>query len=210
MVAGLARWRALHQSGRLKCRQWKIADLSFKKLAPRPMPIRLILDFAAEVSGPDGLHFTQPGFYDGDQTWKIRLGPNLPGKWSVHTVSSDPQLDSKAGEVTCLKASNPQVHGGLRVDAEHPHHFVREDGSRFFYSGFECDWLWALDLETCDPSLPETSILLDKLAKYRFNVVYVNVYAHTEVSGVGTRSPILVRRPNIPGPAAMRMRTIPC
>ena len=71
------------------------------------------------------------------------------------------------------------MHGGLLVDPEHPHHFVREDGTRFFYSGFECDWLWAVDLATCDPRLPQTTILLDKLAAHEFNVVYMNIYAHT-------------------------------
>jgi hypothetical protein len=162
----------------LEVPQWQTCDLSFKSTTTHTNPF--MVDFSAEVTGPNGVQFSQPGFYDGDQTWKIRLGPNLMGKWKVRTVSSDPQLnDKESGEIDCTMQTNSSLHGGLLVDPDHPHHFVREDGSRFFYSGFECDWLWAVDLNTCDPSLPQTSILLDKLAKYRFNVVYVNIYAHT-------------------------------
>lgn len=139
-----------------------------------------MVDFSAEVTGPAGIHFTQPGFYDGEGTWKVRLGPNIPGKWYIRTISSDGQLNGKdAGDIRCVEQKNPRIHGGLLVDPEHIHHFVREDGTRFFYSGFECDWLWALDLGECDPALPQTTILLDKLAANHFNVVYMNIYAHT-------------------------------
>ena len=33
----------------------------------------------------------------------------------------------------------------IRVDKEHPHHFVFDDGTHFFMQGYEYDWLWALD-----------------------------------------------------------------
>ncbi len=162
----------------LEVPQWQTCDLSFKSSTPHANPF--MVDFSAEVTGPNGVHFTQPGFYDGNETWIFRLGPNLPGKWSIRTVSSDPELNGKTPEdILCVKQRNSHVRGGLLVDPDHGHHFLREDGTRFFYSGFECDWLWAVDLESCDPSLPQTTILLDKLAKYRFNVVYVNIYAHT-------------------------------
>jgi hypothetical protein len=157
--------------------QWQTHDFAFKSSTKHENPFNVAL--SAEVTGPEGIHFTQLGFYDGDGTWKIRLGPNTPGRWSLRTVSSDSELNGKTVEnLLCVKPKNPRLHGGLLVDPEHPHHFIREDGTRFFYSGFECDWLWAVDLATCDPKLPQTTILLDKLAAHGFNVVYMNIYAH--------------------------------
>jgi len=164
--------------------QWQAHDFTFKSSTKHENPFKV--GFSAEISGPGGIHFTQPGFYDGDATWKLRLGPNTPGGWSLRTVSSDPELDGKTAEnIICVQQQNPRVHGGLLVDPEHLHHFVREDGTRFFYSGFECDWLWAVDLATCDPRLPQTTILLDKLAAHGFNVVLMNIYAHTGFGRLG-------------------------
>ena len=176
-IASLALCQVLHGAS-IEIPQWQTHDLTFKSSTKHENPFRV--DFSADVTGPEGIRCTQLGFYDGDGTWKIRLGPNRPGRWSVRTVSSDPELNGRTvTDLVCTKPKNARVHGGLLVDPEHPHHFVREDGTRFFYSGFECDWLWAVDLETCDPSLPQTSILLDKLAAHEFNVVYMNIYAHT-------------------------------
>ena len=158
--------------------RWQTHDLAFRSTIQHQNPFRV--EFSAEVTGPGGIHFNQLGFYDGDGTWKIRLGLNTLGKWSVRTVSTDPQLNGReVSDLICVEQRNQRVHGGLLVDPEHPHHFVREDGTRFFYSGFECDWLFAIDLATCDPKLPQTTILLDKLVAHDFNVVYLNLYAHS-------------------------------
>lgn len=162
----------------IEVHRWQTHDFAFKSSTPHQNPFQV--EFSAIVNGPGGIQIDQLGFYDGDGTWKIRLGPNVLGQWSIRTISSDPELDGKTVQnIVCVKQRNPRVHGGLLVDSEHPHHFIREDGTRFFYSGFECDWLWAVDLATCDPALPQTTMLLDKLATYEFNVVFMNIYAHT-------------------------------
>ena len=177
MLLGLA-LTCVSPSAAVEIPRWQTYDAAFKSTTAHDNPFRV--DFSAEVTGPKGIRFTQLGFFDGDGVWKIRLGPNLPGKWSVRTISSDPQLNGKTvDDIVCVEQKNSRVHGGLLPDPEHPHHFVREDGTRFFYSGFECDWLFALDLASCDPKLPQTRLLLDKLVTYDFNVVYMNLYAHT-------------------------------
>jgi hypothetical protein len=169
---------ALNAASALEVPRWQTQDLTFKSTSKHDNPF--MVEFSAEVTGPGETHFGQLGFYDGEGAWKIRLAPNAPGKWSIRTVSNDPQLNGKTvGDILCVEQKNPRVHGGLLVDPEHPHHFVREDGTRFFYSGFECDWLFALELAACDPKLPQTTILLDKLVAHNFNVVYMNTYAHT-------------------------------
>ena len=65
-------------AGATEIPRWQPHDLSFKSTTPHENPFKV--DFSAEVIGPDGIRFNQLGFYDGDNTWKIRLGPNTPGK----------------------------------------------------------------------------------------------------------------------------------
>ena len=77
----------------VKMQRWDTHDFTFKSSTKHDNPF--MVDFSAEVTGPDGLKFTQLGFYDGDGTWKIRLGPNTPGKWSLRTVSSDSILTER-------------------------------------------------------------------------------------------------------------------
>ncbi len=85
----------------VEVRRWQTYDIAFKSTTRHDNPFQV--DFSAEVTGPGGIHFTQLGFYD-DGTWKIRLGPNLPGKWAVRTLSNDPQLNGKSTEdIVCVE-----------------------------------------------------------------------------------------------------------
>jgi hypothetical protein len=68
------------------------------------------------------------------------------------------------------------IHGNLLVDRLHPHHFVYEDGTRYFLLGYEADWLGAADM--LDPQRKVMHALIDQIAARGFNHVLVNVYAH--------------------------------
>ena len=154
--------------------RWQPHDFAFTSEArpenPFPVP------FSAEVIGPGGLKLNLPGFYDGGGTWKVRISPSTPGEWSVLTRSSLPDLDHRRASFICGPNQSPQVHGGLRVDPQRPHHFVFEDGTRFFLMGYECDWLWALDLE--DPARGSLNPFLDRLAASGFNCILLNAFAY--------------------------------
>ena len=126
--------------------------------------------------GPEGVQLRVPGFYDGAGRWKIRFSPTRVGAWSLRTVASVPALDGKIEEITCVANGHPQIHGGLRVDAAHPYHFIYEDGTRYFLLGYEADWLWALDLK--EAQRPTLHRLIGMMAARGFNHVLVNVYAH--------------------------------
>jgi hypothetical protein len=75
----------------------------------------------------------------------------------------------------------------LRVDAQHPHHFIFDDGARFFLQGYEYDWLWALDMD--QPGVPTVEKSLDILARHGFNYVILNSYAHDTGWRKGKSSP---------------------
>jgi hypothetical protein len=158
----------------LRVEQWQPHDFVFT--APAKMENPFTVQFSAIVKSPAGKTFTQPGFYDGDGTWKIRVSANQPGAWSLVTQSDLPELDDKTAAFTCTANKNSKIHGTLRVDPKHPYHFVFEDGTRFYMMAYECDWLWALD--TTDPELQTIHPFLDKLAAHGFNDVILNTYAH--------------------------------
>ena len=159
--------------------RWEPYDLQFPSTTPHGNPF--MVDFSADARGPDGLKLTLPGFYDGDHTWQVRFAPPQLGDWQLTTHSPDPMLDGKTAAVTCVPNPDPNNHGGLIVDPDHPYHFVHEDGARHFLSGYECDWLWALPAG----QLPQ---FLDKLRASRFNHILLNAYAHDTRWATGVTS----------------------
>jgi len=135
------------------------------------------VDLSGEFTGPDGVRLRIPGFYDGGGVWKIRFSPTRPGRWSLRTTSRTAALDGKTeAEIECTPNRHPQIHGGLKVDAAHPYHFIYEDGTRYFLLGYEADWLWGIDMR--DPQRTVMRRLIDRMAGRGFNHVMVNVYAH--------------------------------
>ncbi|MEO6755511.1 MAG: DUF4038 domain-containing protein [Chthoniobacteraceae bacterium] len=154
--------------------RWQPHDFNFPAKANTANPF--MVPFSATVKGPDGKSFALPGFFDGAGTWKIRVSPTAEGKWSLVTKSEVKELDGKTAEFTCVKSTNSNVHGVLCVDKAHPHHFIFEDGTRFFMQGYEYDWLWALDMDK--PGVPTVEATLDLIAKHGFNYVIINSYAH--------------------------------
>ena len=154
--------------------RWQPHDFAFLSDAKPDNPFSIL--FSAAVTGPAGRGLTIPGFFDGDGTWKIRVSAAEPGNWTLVTHSTLAALDNQRLTFTCVANPSPNVHGGLRVDPKHPRHFVFEDGSRFFLMGYECDWLWALDMGSAD--LKTIDPFLDKLSANGFNYVILNAYAH--------------------------------
>ena len=158
----------------LEVPRWQPHDFTFPcdTVAENPFQVA----FSVEATGPNGLRLNLPGFFDGDGIWRARVSPTACGPWSLLTHSSLPGLDQRWVEFTCTTNQPPHVHGGLRVDPQHPGHFVFEDGSRFFFMGYECDWLWALDSQ--DPGLRTLTPFLDQLAASGFNCILLNAFAY--------------------------------
>lgn len=154
--------------------RWQPHDFAFVSRAPQKNPFAV--EFSAEATGPAGLKLNIPGFFDGDGTWKLRIAPTSQGQWSLLTHSNAADLDNQHASFVCVPNPSAAIHGGLRVDPQHPHQFIWEDGARYLPMGYECDWLWALDSN--DPSLKTTNTFLDKLKDYGFNFIIVNAYAH--------------------------------
>ena len=158
----------------IRVARWQPHDFAFQTDARPDNPFQVA--FSVEVTGPGGVKLSLPGFYDGNGTWKARVSPTAEGDWSLVTRSSVPGLDNQRVSFACIPNPSPAIHGGLRADPQHPRHFVFEDGTRYFLMGYECDWLWALDMNS--PDLKTVNPFLDKLCASGFNYIILDAYAH--------------------------------
>jgi hypothetical protein len=126
--------------------------------------------------GPDGQKLKIPGFYNGDNTFIVRVSCNKKGRWKYYIKSGDAGVLIEKGEIKCIPNTNPNIHGGLKVDPKHPYHFQYEDGTDYFMMAYECDWLFALGLG--DPNIQKVRELCHLIKKYGFNSIIFNIYAH--------------------------------
>jgi len=100
------------------------------------------VDLKIELSGPEGEIFRIPGFWDGGQSFKVRMIATRPGiwTWTTGTRTGDRGLDNKRGSFKAVdwteqeKAENPNRRGIIRV-ASNGHTLEYPDGTPFFLTG---------------------------------------------------------------------------
>lgn len=105
----------------------------------------------ADLHAPSGRNWTREGFWDGGDTWRLRLSPDEVGRWRYRVTVTDPretrELDS--GEITCTAPHGATVfdrHGPVRVDGLQTH-LIHADGTPFFWLG---DTAWNGPLRSTD------------------------------------------------------------
>jgi len=76
--------------------------------------------------------YTVAGFYDGDNTFRIRFMPQQTGTWSYTTKSNIPALNNKKGTFECIKATGLN-HGIVRVSDTY--NFRYADGKQYYPFG---------------------------------------------------------------------------
>lgn len=76
--------------------------------------------------------YTVDGFYDGDNTFKIRFMPEKTGTWQYITSSNIKQLNNKKGSFECVTA-NGTNHGIVRVS--NTYGFKYADGKQYYPVG---------------------------------------------------------------------------
>lgn len=135
-----------------------------------PFYVDLIGTFTSEK----GTILRIPGFYDGENIWKVRFSPTEPGAWEYTIFCNQlPELNS-SGTVLCVENTNPNIHGALQVHEGNNRYFQFEDGTPYFMMAYEVDWLFVLFMKGED----EAKAFIDKIVDYRFNSIIMNVYAH--------------------------------
>jgi len=76
--------------------------------------------------------FVVSGFYDGDDTFRIRFMPPKIGIWTYKTLSNVPALNKKTGSFECVKAS-VNNHGMVKVSDTY--NFKYADGKQYYPFG---------------------------------------------------------------------------
>ncbi|RXK52631.1 DUF5060 domain-containing protein [Aquirufa rosea] len=72
-----------------------------------------------------------PGFFDGNQTFKLRFMPTRLGTWKYTTISNVPGLSKKTGTLECVTPS-AQNHGPVKTNGLH---FSYSDGKNYYPLG---------------------------------------------------------------------------
>ena len=83
------------------------------------------------------------GFYDGEDSYKIRFMPDEPGAWTWTTTSNTPALNGQSGAFQCV-APEAGNHGPVSV--RDSFHFGYADGTPFVECGTTC-YAWAFQAE---------------------------------------------------------------
>ncbi len=104
--------------GQQTLKTWEVFEVSFKSSSSSANPyVQFITEGKAAylsaaftgVSGEcTGKTLIIPGFWDGNDNWKIRFAPPLPGTWKYITSSEDRKLNGKRGQVTVTPCSEEE------------------------------------------------------------------------------------------------------
>ena len=87
--------------------------------------------------GPAGEHRV-PAFWAGEQEWRVRYAPPVPGRYRFRTVANDTANSDLHGRSGVLEAAPYEgtnalyLHGGLRV-AQNKRYLEHRDGTPFFW-----------------------------------------------------------------------------
>lgn len=127
----------LHLSAQVKVECWGRHELSIPaKVKGNPFEV----EFSATFKGPHTT-LTVRGFYDGNDTFKLRFMPIKQGVWSYVTQSSVSSLNGLKGKIECV-ASGKGNHGPVRVDGLYD--FKYADGTRYYPVGTTAyNWMHA-------------------------------------------------------------------
>lgn len=94
----------------------------------------------AVMTGADGSILRVPAYWDGGETWKVRLTAARPGTWRVRTECSDPSDAGLHGQEATLEVGPADVqsgnplysHGPVRIAASGKY-FEHADGAPFHW-----------------------------------------------------------------------------
>jgi hypothetical protein len=116
-------------SAQQKTEQWDRFELALKYSCPGNAFTDVQL--SARFSNKD-TSIVVYGFYDGDNTFKIRFMPIKIGTWNYTTSSNIAALTKKTGSFECVNASGVN-HGMVKVSGTF--HFKYADGKRYYPFG---------------------------------------------------------------------------
>jgi hypothetical protein len=122
----------------------------------------------AEITRPDGSVWTIPLFWDGGQTCKLRISPDLEGDWSYKITSTDQGLNGKSESFSC---NSSEKKGSIQPMDKFPHHFQCQNGEKMWFMG-ETAWALFTDDQEEKHDRQAVEYYLKTRASQGFNVVH--------------------------------------
>ena len=120
--------------------KWHKKELTFVSHKSYSNPVYEVDFFGVEFFSPSGERFVSRGFWDGENTWKVRFMPNQTGKWRFTTICSDDSnlsLNQIEGSFQCTR--NRSTHDiyqrGALLHPAGSYHLEHDDGKPFLYIG---------------------------------------------------------------------------
>jgi hypothetical protein len=107
--------------------KWDIYEIPLETTNTHSNPYKDVT-LSATFNGQNGKEIKIEGFWDGGNTWKIRMAPTGVGIWTYTTTSNDDQLNGRTGSFNCVESGNK---GFIKVNADYPHTFMYDDGTPF-------------------------------------------------------------------------------
>jgi hypothetical protein len=86
----------------------------------------------ATVIRPDGTLWRVPLFWDGATSWKLRVSPDITGKWSYTVEANDAGLAKAKGAFEVIASSRK---GAIQALPSATAHFARQKGEPFWFLG---------------------------------------------------------------------------
>lgn len=147
--------------------KYEIVEIAFEVTNQYENPF-VELDAEAELYRPDGSVWSIPLFWDGGQTWKLRISPDIEGEWSYKISSTDNGLKGKSGKFNCTKSTG---RGSVRPMKDYPYHFQYQNGEKMWFMG---DTQWALFTDNSKEKHNRSSVehYLKTRASQGFNAVH--------------------------------------
>jgi len=152
--------------------RWGMHEFSMKGKARVANPFREAT-LAGEFISPSKKTNVIAGFYDGDDTWRLRFVPDEEGEWSYLLRGEGVEV-FRRGRLRCIPRLQ-DGHGFIGIHPENPYAFAYVDGTPFFPMGDTCYGLF-----DDSPITPELRAEYLKTRRtQRFNFVRMSV-GHSE------------------------------
>jgi hypothetical protein len=162
--------RAPALSAVVEVARWDMHEFSARGQAYVANPFRDAA-LVGELVSPSGKTNVVDGFYDGDDTWRLRFAPNEEGEWSYLLRGEGVEILQR-GKLRCTA---PRGHGTIGIHPENPYAFAHADGTPFFPMGDTCYGLF-----DDSPITPELRAGYLKIRRaQRFNFVRMTI-GHSE------------------------------
>ncbi|NMA65201.1 MAG: DUF4038 domain-containing protein [Clostridiaceae bacterium] len=169
---------------------WDAIELSFTSAKKYEKPY-IDVDFSVTFISPSGKQYKVPAYWDGDNTWKVRFAPPMPGHWfweSSSAYSDNTGFFDKKGEFEVEDYEGPNAvlnHGFLKVNSN-GRGFVHHDETPFFWLG---DTVWSA---TAKSNIDEWKEYIKYRSSQGFNMVQINSLPQYDASGEEARAPFLM------------------